>query len=238
MTYFKDFDFTGISFIYLPRIGVIMLILAFVVALSMPAWQKWKSFLIVPLPLSLGIYLNLLVLEPLNALIACSIIFLILVLHVEKSIHLQSLLIKNIPHISLRPAIKGYLFAISIAATFIVLLNPMRQEIDIGEMVSQAISAPLGGFIGKEMDLPNQYQEEVEQQIELEVTTTIKKAVEPYRHLINIIMSSAVFVGMQGLNAIIYLIFSLLITPVFWIVKKLHFILSDLEDVKRENLHF
>jgi hypothetical protein len=242
MLYFKDFNFASLSLLSLPKIGGIMLLLAFIMALSMPAWEDGKFLLILPLPFSLGIYLNLLILEPLNALIVCGFIFLISTIHVDKSLKLQHLLIKSLPHISLRPAIKGYLLAVSIAATFIVLLNPKGQDVNIGSAISGAISSPIQGLLSKEANL-NTYlgvgeQKVLEQQIEKEVTTKVKSAIEPYRHLLNIIMAGAVFIGMQGLNAIIYLIFSLGITPLFWLVKKTHFILSDWEQVQREHLHF
>jgi len=239
MIYFKDFNFSTISLLSLPKIAGIMLCLSFVIALSMPAWEGGKFLLIVPLPMSLGIYLNLLVLEPLNALIVCGLIFLILAIHIDKSIKLERLLIKNIPHISLRPAIKGYLFAISLSAFFIVLLNPQGHDITIGRVVSSTVMAPIQGFLGEGIDTINTVEQRaLEQKMEKEVTEGVKRAIEPYRHLFNIVMAIVVFVGMQGLNALIYLIYSNLITPFFWIIRKIGFFHSDLEVVQKEHLHF
>jgi hypothetical protein len=242
MTYFKNINFTEINLLSLPRVGGIILILAFVIGLSMPAWDNGKFLLIVPLPLSLGIYFNLLILEPLNALIVCGMVFLVTSLGITASNKLKNLLLKNLPSITLRPAIKGYLFAISIAATFIVLLNPQGQETSIISAVSKAISSPIQGYLSKEAGI-NPYmganeKKVLEEQINLEVTDKVKKAIEPYRHLLNVFMAIAVFVGMQGLNALVYLLFSLLITPLFWLFKKANIILVDLEEVRRECLHF
>lgn len=211
-----------------------------IIGLSAPAWNNKKYLITTSLPLSLGIYLNLFVLEPLNALIICGLIFLFVSYCLDSSLELQNLLSKNIPSVALRTAIKGCMLGISITAFFIVLLNPQGEEVNLENIVSKAISFSLQQSSIETKNLAEwgipEESKVLEKEMTDQITESVKKALDPYSHLLNVIMAFLVFLGMQGINTLIYLVFSLIIGPLYWVSKKIGCFRVESEMVQRERL--
>ncbi len=240
--YFQNLDMNNLHLLGLPKMLELSLLLALLIGLSMPSWTLSKYILIVPLPLSLGVYLNLLFLEPLNALIATGLIFSVLLLGLFRSIRLRDSMIKPQINTSLRPAIKSYLMAMSIASAFIVLLNPQKKEINLSEMVSNTIKKPVSSYVISTVGLGSRATPEInslmEQQVEREIDTEVKKALEPYRYFANIIFAIAVFAGMQGINTIIYAVYAILISPIYQLAFAIKLIKKESREVTQEYLSF
>ncbi len=240
--YFQSLDMNNLHLLGLPKMLELSILLAILIGLSMPAWTLGKYILIVPLPLSLGVYLNLLFLEPLNALIATGLIFGILMLGLLRSMRLRDSMIKPQINTSLRPAIKSYLMTMAIASAFIVLLNPQKKEINLSEMVSGTIKEPVSSYVMRTVGLGSRTAPEVnrliEQQVEKEIDEEVKKALEPYKYLANIIFAVAVFAGMQGINTIIYAIYAILIGPIYQIAIATKMVRKKTREVTQEYLSF
>jgi len=239
LTYLGGASLFSIKLTALPGLAALTLLSAYTLSLSSPAWEGWKKYLIAPAPIAIGVYAVLLNLEPVNALITCLIIFLIMGIYLKKSLKLEKLLVKSIPCVSLRPVIKGYLLCIALMASSVVLLNPENKKISVWDNIIDSTIGSVRKIIGGESNLYGIIgQGFIEDQVEKELTTRVKKAIEPYRNLSSIVMAVFVFVTMQGFNTIVYLIYSLTITPIFWLMKKIKFIVSDSVTIEKDHLHF
>jgi len=131
-------------------------------------------------------------------------------------------LTKNIPSVFLRPAIKGLLLGISIVAACIVILNPRDSAQEITDTVEQATTNKVTEILRNKLGGQNSSisglldYTSLEQNIGDEITTQVKKAIEPYKQIINVLMAVFVFLAMQGINTIVYLIYSITVGAVFF----------------------
>ncbi|MBD3366395.1 hypothetical protein GF360_03615 [candidate division WWE3 bacterium] len=244
INYFETQGYFALNFNLISGVGLLILGLTYAVSLSSPAWGEWSQFIIVPLPFILGVYLNLVTLEPANALVFSILIFLILSFFIEKSINLEQLLAKNIPVVFLRPGIKGLLLCISMVAATVVLLNPRDKAQELTETVQEAANSRVSKFFDNGIFTENpevgallEYTS-LEQSLGEEITTQVKSAIEPYRHLINIFMAVFIFLAMQGFNAVVYLVYSISIGFLFWIARKTGFVKKKTELIEKEVLRF
>ena len=244
ISYFETEGYFSLNPNSLSTIGLIMLALTYTVSISSPAWGEWRQFAIVPLPLALGVYLNLIRLEPTNALVFSAILFLVLSFFVEKSINLERMLAKNIPSVFLRPAIKGLLLGISIVAACIVILNPKDSAQELTDTVEQAATNKVTEILQNKLGGENSSisglldYTSLEQNIGDEITAQVTKAIEPYKQVINILMAVFIFLAMQGFNTIIYLVYSTTVGLVFFIAEKTGLMRKESIQIDKETLKF
>lgn len=244
MAYIETQGYFSLNFAPLSKIGILILLSAYTVALSSPAWNEWSQLLVVSLPFSLGIFLNLLALEPANALVMAVAIFIILSFFVEKSVRLEKTMAKSIPSVFLRSSIRGLFLCISLLAAGIVILSPGNEAEQLTENVGEVANNQISQYINKKLLSENpeagmllQYTN-VEQNLNEEISNQVENAIEPYRNLIHILMAVLVFVTLQGFSTIIYIIFNITIGLIFFIAKKTKFFRKETELIEKEILKF
>jgi len=244
ISYFETEGYFSLNPASLSTICLLMLALTYTVSISSPAWNEWSQFAIVPLPITIGVYLNLFKLEPTNALVFSAVLFLVLSFFIEKSINLEQMLAKNIPSVFLRPAIKGLLLGISIVAACIVILNPRDSAQEITDTVEQATTNKVTEILRNKLGGQNSSisglldYTSLEQNIGDEITTQVKKAIEPYKQIINVLMAVFVFLAMQGINTIVYLIYSITVGAVFFAAEKTGLMRKESTQIDKETLKF
>jgi hypothetical protein len=239
-TYLDDANIFSLNLTSLLNLGLLMMLPACLITLSYPAWKGWWKYLATPIPVTAGMYIVLLSLEPINALLVSGVVLLIMIGHMQTSI-IMGEMVNNFtfPQMVIKPAVKGYLLSISIVAAAMVLLSPTDTDANITTRLVDLVGTPIRRTLTGNLPMGNIADREIiGDRIEEELENTVKEAIRPYRHLMNVFMAILVFIAMQGLNALVYTLYSLAIIPIFWLFRKTGFIQSDLVQVEKEQLHF
>ncbi len=245
INYFETQSYLSLNFNLLSTISALILSLTYTVSLSSPGWKKWSKFLIVPLPFTLGAYLNLFILEPTNALVISGLAYLILCLFIQMSSRLEKALAKSIPQVYLRSSIKGLLLTVSLIAASIVLLDPKKSTQALDQGIEEATDKGVSHILRKNPLMPENPELDkfigytsLEQNVGDEITEQVKTAIEPYRSLINIVLAIIILITFQGFNALIFLVYSSTIGLIFMVAKKTGFIKKEIMMIEKENLKF
>lgn len=127
----------------------LMLLLLFTYFLTVGAWIKWEQYVIVPLPISLGIFIAIYPLNTTYAMLISISAYLLLCYDVMISTNLKKMLIQFKPRHILRFSTKGILFMFALIAGVIVLVvnaNPVS-EIDIGGKLGELTQTQYEKFV-------------------------------------------------------------------------------------------
>ncbi len=236
---FSGASIFSLELTFIPQIAGLTLLAIFLISLTLPAWEGWKAVLFVPLPTTIGIYLVMLSLEPINALIICASLLGILTLYLRRSQRFSEALIKPLPRVIFRPISFGYILCLSLTAASIVLLNPDDAQINISERIVEATVRPVRKAITGEMTIPSFGNEEnVANMIEEELESRVIEAISPYRHLTNVILAILVFAGMKGLGAVIHIVYDIFLPGLFWLMRKLGYFKTELVQTEKEILRY
>ena len=119
-------------------VGLLLLVL-YTYALTVGAWKKWEQFVVVPLPISLGIFAGLLLINSTYAVLVGAISYLFLSYDVYMASRIKNQLIKFNPIMVLRFSAKGILFMFALLAAVMVFLHAAekREEFDIGSKIAE-----------------------------------------------------------------------------------------------------
>lgn len=220
-------------------VSAILLLLSYTITLTVGAWDKWEQFLIVTAPISLGVFITIFPLNNIYGLILATATALLVAHGIYLSSSIHGLLIKFIPNLMMRPAIKSVYFALAIVAAGLVLINPTEEDLKIGKKI--------GEFAQDQASLITQQDPNLEKavgsgllniNVEEEVTNTVEKFIDPYKQFITPLIATLVFAAVQGLGTLVYLIFSITSKPFIWFAKKTNFLISETKTVEQETLKF
>jgi hypothetical protein len=238
LTYTKNFlspDFRLVVYA-----AIIMLFMLYTYALTVGAWAKWEQYIIVPLPISLGIAFVTASISVVYAIVAFLICYLIIGYETYFSTQLKDQLIKFVPGIVLRFAARGIMFSFALMAALIILVNPISDErIDIAGGIANLAQNQVNSFITSRPDLSLLYFQDLSP---LDIRGTVEQEVRvilsQYEQYILPVMAFAVFGIVQALNLAVYLVFSLTVGFVFALAKRLGFLKEEVVQVERVILKF
>jgi len=212
-------------------ISIVLYMLAILItsSLTIGVWNKWEQYVVVPIPVALAILVSLLKYNTYHALIISSIVLLIIASGMYESSKIQQMLISVSPNIIFRPLNKRLLLIVSLLGGILIILGTTYTpiEINFGKQISRFAEEPLKQIAQipqKDLDLKNM--------IEAQVNTLI----EPYTKYFTLLIAVIVFGAFQLLSAIIYILYTFIIGPIFLVAKKTKFLKSEVIQVDKEVL--
>jgi hypothetical protein len=134
-------------------VGLLLLVL-YTYALTVGAWKKWEHFIVVPLPISLGIFIGLLRINSTYAVLVGVIAYVFLSYDVFMANLVKSQLIKFSPILVLRFATKAILFMFALLTSVMVFLHAAdkRQEFDISSKIAEIAQTQVDKVMQPEVD--------------------------------------------------------------------------------------
>ena len=133
---------------------LLMLFLAYTYSLTIGAWDKTEQYFIVPLPISLAIFVAVLQYNFNYAVLGFILAFLLLTLDVYKATRIKNLLIKFDPKIILRLSTTGILFLFSVLGAVLVILHSasIQTEVNIGQKIAEIVETPLKNVVKGQLE--------------------------------------------------------------------------------------
>lgn len=200
--------------------------------LSIGSWGRYEQYITVALPITLAITIFLSKYNIFNAILSGILIQVALCLEIYMSTKLKAVLTRFDPIAILTISEKWLLSTYSALAVLILMFGKTQENIyhlNIGE-----IAATLMQNIGENV----YYMEHLNASIISLLTNQINSVVEPYRDLFKPILSIYLFMLFRFIASIAYLIYSVLITPIFHIAKATGFIKIEKVMVEQETPTF
>lgn len=155
--YIRSEDYFTPSVNTLVKISAILLVLIYTYSLTVGAWGKWEQYIIVPLPISLGIFMGVLFLDPTHAVLMAALAFLLLSYDVAVATHIKNQLIKFSPVTVLRFSTKGILFLYALLAAVLVFLHSADKNnaYNLGDKVADFAERQFSTVMKPELDPDN-----------------------------------------------------------------------------------
>ncbi|MFC1622223.1 hypothetical protein ACFL13_02490 [Patescibacteria group bacterium] len=246
--------------------GLAFLALLLTNALMVGTWGKWQQFVFVSLSIALGVFVSIYTTNPTYAVILSAGIFLFVSFDLILASQLKKQFIKFKPRLVLRITSKGILFSYSlITAALVIVVSGKEPKIDVGEKAGEFASKYFTNLLNKKVS--EQVNEQTQDNLatfgldpvevtkfnsnpliqnigipEIDLRETIRneinKVVEPYKRLVNPIMSVVAFGVVQLIGLITYPIYALLVEPMLSLAKKLGLLRVSTVTVEKEELHF
>ncbi len=118
--------------------GLLLLVL-YTYSLTIGGWDKWEQYVLVPLPISIGIWLNILQKNPGYASLIALMAFLLLIYDTFLANRIKEELIYFKPRLILKFSSKGVIFMYSLLAAGLVFLHSAEKTemINIGEKLGE-----------------------------------------------------------------------------------------------------
>lgn len=117
--------------------GIILLMLI-TNALLVGAWGKWEQFILTPLPVAIGIFAAVFVVNSAYAVVLAVVVFGLLSYDIMLATQLKSQMLVFNPRLVMRFASKGLVVSFSITAAVLVIISAGTQpELNIGERVGE-----------------------------------------------------------------------------------------------------
>lgn len=135
-------------------ISLFLFLIILTYALSIGAWKKWEQYLIIPLPISLGILAALFITNPSYALVAAITAFVLISYDVYIATHTKDLLIKFDAKTILRVSTKGLLFVFALLGAILVFLHSAETSggFDIGGSIADIAQDQIGLILPTAID--------------------------------------------------------------------------------------
>ena len=153
-------NYFTMNFVFSLKIVGLMLAIIYTFSLTVGAWAKWEQYLIVPLPISIGIFLALFQTNLTYAMLIAVFAFVLLIFDIHRSTAIKNLLIKFDPKLILRFSTKGLLFIFSVLGGLMVILNSTYVEpINIGQKISEVAGEKVNEIVEE------QFRQQVQEQI-------------------------------------------------------------------------
>lgn len=157
LAHIRSEDYFTPSMRTLGIIAGLLLLIIYTYSLTVGAWKKWEQFIIVPLPISLGIFGALFPLNSTYATLVAFVAYVLVSYDVLIATKIKDSMIKFNPVIILRFSTKGLLFLFALLAAIMVLLHSAdkRNRIDLGSKIAELAQAQLENVMQPQ---PNQNQ--------------------------------------------------------------------------------
>lgn len=221
-------------------LGVGLLLLAYTYAFTIGAWVSWEQFVIVPVPVCLGIFLVTMRINIVYALVLTAVCLVLLTYDIYFATSLKAQLVTFKPRLILRFSTKGLLFIFALVAAAIILMEPASKNIDVSGLIADEVGEQAEKLVKSSPTFQPLNQYGLTDM--LDISGTVKKEVDTfigsYRDYVLPILAFVALGFIQFLNLIVYLIFSLTIGLLFRIAKGLHFFRVEKETIEREILKF
>lgn len=229
-----------------------MLLSIYTFSLTAGGWDKWKQYVMIPLPVSLAIFITTVIVFPQYAFFVAAGSALLISLDVNKSTQMKKLMVKFDPKMILRFSTKGILFVFSIFGGVLILLNSTQVEpLNVGQEIYKLIQKPVENIISDQIfpvvnlailesaDLASTpLFEKTEESVGVIVENQINKLIEPYKNFIHPIIAVLTFALFQFYASLAYVIYILTIDLIFLISKKTGFFKIEMATVEQEQLKF
>lgn len=154
MSYVETKRYFAPPMAFLAELAALILVLLYTYFLSAGAWKTWEQYVIVPVPISIGIFLATFQLDMTYALLMFFISFLLLCYDVFLATRLRNEMITFRPRFILRFSTKGILFIFSLLAGVLVLIESTQasNEINLGEKVGDVVQSQYENFVEPEIN--------------------------------------------------------------------------------------
>jgi len=186
--------------------------------LSIGSWDRHEQYITVALPITLAITIFLCRYNIFNAIFSGIIIQIALCLEIYMSTKLKAVLTKFNPIAILKISEEWLLTTYSALAVLILMFGKTQENIyhlNVGEIATNLVQT-----FSKNL----YYIEHLDASIISALETQVNSVVNPYRELFKPILSLYLFILFRGIASISYLIYSIIITPIFYFAKKIGFI--------------
>lgn len=227
------------------QIGLLMLLLIYTYSLTLGGWNKWEQYLVIPVPVALGIFFVLIQLDLTYALIISVVVALLLMFDVYQTSRLIGLLVKFDPNFILKLSTKGMLFVFALLAagmlylatnystTKLDIVTPIKNQINtlIGTQTQLLLKTNFGIADLTQLDALGLNPQKI-------ISSKVDEFVKNYQHFVTPIVMLIIFSIYQFIGSIASFIFSLTIGPLFGIAKKAGFFKVELTEITKETLHF
>lgn len=219
-------------------IGGVVLLSLYTYSFIIATWEHSLNYYLTPIIFSISIAIMFVSLSYVYALIAFLLSLAVALYDTQYSIELSKHLIKFEPKYILRLSTKGILFIFSILAAITVLVNPLHPDkIHISQDIAQIAQTQFDAVLKGSPDLQTlQGFGDINIDVAGTVQQQVDKFLTPYKQFLMPLLAILIFGVMQFINSLVYLIFSLTITPIFSFSKKIHFLNSELSTVEKEIL--
>jgi len=240
LTHVKTHDLITPSPNVIVKVAIVMLCIAYTQAFTVGAWDNWTQFLILPIPIALGVFTVIAPINYIHALVVTTLVALIMIYNTLKATRLQSILIRIKPSIFLRATTKGIFLSVALAATSLVLANPTKGEpLNIGKELGELAKNHIKEIVVKSTEIPTEIPADIlEVDFKTEIANQINTALEPYQNFVVPIMAGLTFALIEGLSMGVYIIFAITVEPIFWLAKRLRFFEVRYENVNQEKVGF
>lgn len=134
---------------FLITVTAMMLLILFTYFLTVGAWDKWEQYVIIPLPITLGIFVAVAPLNTTYALLIFVASYVLLCADLRISTNLKNQLLQFKPRYILRVSTKGILFMFSVIAGILVLVlsSNTAHEIDLGSKLGEITQEKYEQFV-------------------------------------------------------------------------------------------
>lgn len=243
-------NFFALSIDYSLKVIVLMLLTIITFSLTAGIWNKWEQYLIIPLPVALGLLISALGTFPEYAPTIAIVTFLTLSYNVLRSTYIKNLLIKFEPKMILSSTAKGTMLVFSLYAGFLFLLQVKGSDnINLGKeaagIANQYVTPVVEEQLNQQMEaqygipgignlIPGGAKESVGSLVETQVNTFLA----PYQDFIKPLLFLVTFSIFQFYATIAYLLYLFLVDIIFLIAKKTGFIKVEKVMVEKEILKF
>ena len=153
LVYVQTADYFSTDLNFYIRVAVLMLVLLYVYALSIGAWDKWEQYVIVPLPISLGIIIALIDQNPVYAFLAAGVALALLIYDVYNATYIMHNLVRYSTNLVLRFSTKSLLFMFALLAAFLVLISgelKNAQEFNLAQKVTNLAKNQINTLISSQ----------------------------------------------------------------------------------------
>jgi hypothetical protein len=236
----KELQIFDININSVIMLSITLLVICYTYALSVGAWNEWLQYVIVPLPIALGIVLIIAQINFIYALLAFLSTYVLITYDVFFSSKLKDQMIKFNPRIILRFSTKGLLFVFAIVGAVLILVSPVDSEqLNIPGNIAHISDQYLGRYVEEREDIQllrslGLIQFDFKDVVELQV----RNFIEPYKSFVLPVIAFIIFSSIQTLNILIYLVFALTIDLLYYFAKKFGVLKIELRDVQQEVLSF
>ncbi len=234
----RDYFSPPTNMVILLAIG--LLLLAYTYALTIGIWNKWEQYIVVSIPVCLGIFVRVVQINPTYAF-ALTIIGLTLITYdIYFASSLKSQLISFNPRIILRVSTRGLLFIFALVGGALILMEPSNKNIDIGNLIASEVGEQVENFIMQSPTFQplNQYGFSNLINVEELIETEVNKYVFTYRDYVLPLLALVALGFIQFLNFLVLVIFSSTVGFLFKLAKSTGFFQIEKEVVEREVLKF
>lgn len=238
LNFSKTGDIFSVSPYYMLKIGVLILVTAYLYTLSIGAWDEWEQFAIIPIPTALGVTLSAEFSGLLHAPYIGIAFLAVLEIFIWNSTGLKKLFLKFSPTMIMKPTLNGMVFLFSILSGASLLLDTVPQITNIGNKIGTIIEAPLKQAVTKQ--IPAELRIFLLDGIDFKglAEVQINNAIEPYKNYVKPIMAGLTFFLFQFIGSIALFVYGITINVLMWLATKTKIFRTERVEVQQETLKF